>query len=405
MADGLPFHLLDQPSDSAQRGFFVLIDMPITKIREVDATFWEIQVIAPDLSKQSGFTHKVWLKAQTVPSSFQPEDFGQACLDAARSFGTSAHFLFALAQCESGMQNVAGDAGAFGPFALTAADWTTYNDPAQTGAGDSGRFDPLLQAAVAALMTVKLTNDLRSTLPDKRLPTSEELYLARIFGAANVAALMASTPGNAVSAVLSPPLAATDLNQIFASRPKLLTAGINVGDLLKAVQDGLDAGLQAAVTLLQKVEPDLVVGPPEATDSGLPWMLKAQGELAKNIHGDATNPEIKKYFTDTTLVQAPDDAAWCAAFVSWCIKELGGTTKPVTYSARAADWLNNGENIPGPAFGAVAVLKPLVSGSSGHVGFVTTWDQTKVTLLGGNQGDAVCEKEFPIADVRGWRMM
>jgi hypothetical protein len=49
------------------------------------------------------------------------------------------------------------------------------------------------------------------------------------------------------------------------------------------------------------------------------------------------------------------------------------------------------------------VTRPLAEGSSGHVGFVARWEGTKVTFLGGNQGNSVCEKDFDIADVRGWR--
>ena len=51
------------------------------------------------------------------------------------------------------------------------------------------------------------------------------------------------------------------------------------------------------------------------------------------------------------------------------------------------------------------VRTALAAGASGHVGFVTAWDGTHVTLLGGNQGDAVCEHNFKIDVVRGWRMM
>ena len=52
----------------------------------------------------------------------------------------------------------------------------------------------------------------------------------------------------------------------------------------------------------------------------------------------------------------------------------------------------------------------MVPKASGHVGFVVAWDATKITLLAGNQKnangrDAVCEKQFNIADVRGWRMV
>jgi hypothetical protein len=50
-------------------------------------------------------------------------------------------------------------------------------------------------------------------------------------------------------------------------------------------------------------------------------------------------------------------------------------------------------------------MKPLVEGTTGHVGFFLRRDGTDVWLLGGNQGDAVCEKPFKAADVRGYRWL
>jgi uncharacterized protein (TIGR02594 family) len=136
-------------------------------------------------------------------------------------------------------------------------------------------------------------------------------------------------------------------------------------------------------------------------------MVKAKEDLAKDIHEfqNGSNPEIEKYFVDTTLGRQSDDVSWCAAFVSWCIKESNGARSPVVFSARAADWLNNGKKLEGPQYGAVVVTRPLAAGSSGHVGFVVAWDGTHVTVLGGNQGNAVRTQNFKIDVVRGWRTM
>jgi hypothetical protein len=77
----------------------------------------------------------------------------------------------------------------------------------------------------------------------------------------------------------------------------------------------------------------------------------------------------------------------------------------VTYSARAADWLNNGKGLEGPQYGAIVVTVPLAKGASGHVGFAHSWDGTHVNVLGGNQGDAVKIAKFPLRVVRSWRMV
>jgi uncharacterized protein (TIGR02594 family) len=164
-----------------------------------------------------------------------------------------------------------------------------------------------------------------------------------------------------------------------------------------------------ATALILKAEPELTLGPAEASADveKVPWMKLAKAELAKDIKeipGAGSNDEIEKYFKATTLGRQSDDVAWCAAFVSWCVKQAG-SQKPINFSARAADWLKNGDKLPGPEYGAIAVTRPLVQGASGHVGFVVSWDGTKVKFLGGNQGNALNERDFHISDIRGWRMV
>jgi len=407
---GNPFGLREEPRDDAKR-LMVVETEAVRKLSEVDATWWKIDVSVADGSKMTGFAKAVWLKKKMVQSNFDEESFAEACLNEARVHGVSAHFLLALAFAEhDGFANAGGDAGRFGPFAMNEEDWTTYNDPAKTGVGADGRVNANLQAAAAAAMTVKLTEAAREVLPDKRLPTSEELMLTRIFGANGLKALLADSQSDRVRDRLSPTVLTPEaLEQVFGGRSKLLQGDLTIKQLRDVLQQRLDAGLEQAAELFLKVEPDLVVGPAAtASDGDAPWMDKAKTELSnrvKEVPGAASNPEVEKYFEVTPLGRQKDDVAWCAAFVSWCVKTSGGSKKPVAYSARAADWLNNGESVSGPEYGAVAVTKPLAKGASGHVGFVTSWDGTSVKLLGGNQGDSVCEQNFRIADVRGWRMM
>jgi uncharacterized protein (TIGR02594 family) len=421
LADTLPFNLRQEPRQDAAFLLLVLTDMSVEKLAEVDQIWWKVQVTAPDTSTHIGFARRDWLTAQTVLSRFVPEDFAQACLDVARRYGTSAHFLIALADAETGLANAAvpGARDAFGPFALTSDEWKSNNVSTETGFADDGRFNPLAQAAVAARFVVRLTQAAKDELPDKRLATSEELYLARIFGPERLAGLLdASAQDKTVRRVLAP-MAAADIDACFARRPSLLPAGIKVGELRTAITNKLSAGFEIAVGLILKVEPDLTIGPkvePDSTigtrqagedDANVPWMIKAKEELSKNIKEfkPGSNPEIEKYFTDTTLGRQPDDVAWCAAFVSWCVKESNGAHTPIVFSARAAAWLNNGTSLPGPQYGAIVVMRPLVPKSSGHVGFVMSFDGTSVSVLGGNQDDSVCIKDFHISDVRGWRMV
>ena len=414
--DAAPFLLVDKvgaaPTDESLP---VMRDNAIEKLADTaDAAWWKISVEFAE-GNEKGFAKKELMRPVLVPQAILEEGFAKTCLDAARRYGTSAHFLVALADVESGIVNRRFEGAPFGPFAMTKGDWDINNNKAETGYGDADRFNPYAQVAVAARLVVKLTEEIRTNLPDKRLPTSEELYLGRILTPQGLKLLLAATDASAVRTVLAGSMPATDVDAIVALRPSAFPDAVSVGALRSNAVERLNTAFERAVALIQKVEPDLVVGPPETVDEHkeVPWVVQAkrQEELpVEEIPGAASNPEIEKFFTATTLGKQDDDVAWCAAFVSWCIKEAGGSAKHINFSARAADWLANGDQLAGPQYGAVAVLKPLVKKSSGHVGFVTAWDAKFVTLLAGNQRndkgrDAVCEKRFDIQDVRGWRMV
>jgi uncharacterized protein (TIGR02594 family) len=406
-ADGKPFVLRARPDTPASDDApVVMLDTPIDKIAEVgDGSWWQIKASWPDESSDTGFAKKEWLRPLFARAVVEDAPFTQACLDAARLLGTSAHFLIALADAETGIANIAAKTGAFGPFALTADDWKTCNDQATTGLNEAGRFDPYSQPAVAALMVVKLTADLQALLPDKRLPSSEELYLARVLGAKGVPKLLAAAPDAKVADLLvAPDYTPDEVKGIFVARASLLTSGITVQGLRSAVVAKIEAGFAKAVTDIGVVEPDLVTGPPPATDAAAtPWMDKAKSQLGVTAAG---NPDqVIQYFTATTLGAQPASTPWCAAFVSWCIKQSGKVDRVHVFSARAADWLQNGDKLEGPQFGAVGVTKPLVAGDSGHVGFVTSFDGRHITMLGGNQSHSVCEKPFRVDDFVGFRMM
>jgi uncharacterized protein (TIGR02594 family) len=407
--DGRPFILRDaEDAEAKEDDLLVMPDMSMEKIAgDETSVWWKVLVELPDSSKSEGFAKREWIRPVLARQDVTGREFAQSCLDAARLHGTSAHFLIALADAETGLTSKPAKSGAFGPFAMTRDDWAA-SKPTETG--DGARFNPYAQAAVVAPLIAQLTESLRMQLADRALPTSEQLYLARIVGPPAVKALLGAKPETSVGEVLQAAIQKKeDLDRLLELRPSLMTKAMTVEQLRGAVTARLDAGFKKAVDLVLQAEPDLVVGPAQAADgANTPWMEIARAELAKKIAelpGRPSNPEIEKYFTATTLGRQPDDTSWCAAFVSWCIKQAGGSRRPANFSARAADWLANGESLSGPRYGAIAVTKPYSPQSSGHVGFVAAWDGTRVNLLGGNQDDRVCQKDFPIADVRGWRMM
>lgn len=381
----------------------------IRKIADVpgtDGKWLEVEVVRPGAAApERGFAELAKLRPLFASSEVDQAGFAQACIDEARRFGTSAHFLIALANAETKILNVSGEGGAFGPFALTADEWTRYNDPVITGYADTDRFNPYAQPAVAAGMTVNLTEDIQAEMANDGLPTSEFLFLARLFSAKGLKGLLAAQATDTVrGAVEGAGVAASEVTGAIESHPTLLAESQTVGALRTAVQEDLDEGLVVAVKLIREVEPELVHGPSVASDgSAVPWMAKALGELGVN---ETANPDrITEYFSTTTLGAQPASEPWCAAFVMWCIEKVGLANKVSNRSARAADWLGNGTNLPGPQLGAIAVTRKLVPNSSGHVGFVLEWSDTQITLLGGNQGEAVTKKKMPVSDIRGWRKL
>jgi uncharacterized protein (TIGR02594 family) len=85
---------------------------------------------------------------------------------------------------------------------------------------------------------------------------------------------------------------------------------------------------------------------------------------------------------------------WCSSFVNWCLEQAGieGTN-----SGRAFSWLSWGDELTGPAYGAIGVLK------SSHVGFVAGMtEKGDIILLGGNQSNCVSYKIYPLSSFKGF---
>jgi uncharacterized protein (TIGR02594 family) len=140
------------------------------------------------------------------------------------------------------------------------------------------------------------------------------------------------------------------------------------------------------------------------------WMEVALREAAlpfaerSEIAGLASNPRIINYFRVAAAWFEPggDETDWCAAFVNYCLETSGyvGTNHP---GARSFFWNKKNQfvRLDGPRKHTIAVRRyaPFTdqawSTGKGHVGFVTGYTDTHVTLLGGNQGRTINEKSFP----------
>ncbi len=124
--------------------------------------------------------------------------------------------------------------------------------------------------------------------------------------------------------------------------------------------------------------------------------------------GPAATSEIKQYFADAGRPDVvSDEVAWCAAFAGAVLARSGVDLTPIPKAERllAVSYLKIGTAIAEPRVGAMAILQREDPGNKNahHVGFVTRWSDSTVTLLGGNQADSVTEATFPRAAVVGYR--
>lgn len=132
------------------------------------------------------------------------------------------------------------------------------------------------------------------------------------------------------------------------------------------------------------------------------WMAEAYKELGQSeISGNEHNPRILEYHSATNLKATTDEVPWCSAFVNWVMQkcQLGGT-----HSAAARSWLQYGWEMEKPAYGCIVVMKRGKNSWMGHVGFyLGEVAGEKIVVLGGNQGNKVCEAVFPKYAVLGYR--
>lgn len=114
-------------------------------------------------------------------------------------------------------------------------------------------------------------------------------------------------------------------------------------------------------------------------------------------------------------LDAPDETAWCAAFVNGIAWEL---RLPRSKSAAARSWLTVGRPVgideAKPEFDVVVMKRgsgpqpgpEVTSGAQGHVGFFAGLGPNRtVLILGGNQRNGVTVEPFPLDSVLGVRRL
>lgn len=163
------------------------------------------------------------------------------------------------------------------------------------------------------------------------------------------------------------------------------------------VPDGIAGPLTQAALAADQHSPTNKAVPSEPA-----WLVLARADLGtvEGI-GASSNPKVVGYFRDAGFPGVRDDAvAWCAAFAG---AELARAGHRPSGSLAARSYERWGVGLAEPALGAVGVKRRGGSPWQGHVGFVVGASRDRITLLGGNQGDAVSIAAFPRAEFTAFR--
>lgn len=165
----------------------------------------------------------------------------------------------------------------------------------------------------------------------------------------------------------------------------------------------------------------------------------------REIYGPNHSPKVVEYHQACTLQSSDDETPWCSSFVNWCViiagiiknpKGMKSTLEKMKYeksdidlffasaaeiarkiatsripsikncentgekvwigsrSAMARSWIPHLPKTTAPKEGDIVVLSRGSSPSSGHVGFVNKIGMAMVNILGGNQGNQVCNADY-----------
>lgn len=130
-------------------------------------------------------------------------------------------------------------------------------------------------------------------------------------------------------------------------------------------------------------------------------------DIARTVLGKTEGRDraaIMDYLTTGGVNLDPATLAWCAAFVNSTLQQAGIEG---TGSNMARSFLKWGEPVEGmPQPGDIGVWpRGDPNGPYGHVGFVESVDPKTgtVNLLAGNQGNAVSERPYQMANALGFR--
>jgi len=129
------------------------------------------------------------------------------------------------------------------------------------------------------------------------------------------------------------------------------------------------------------------------------WMTIARAEIGvREISGPKHSPRVLEYHSITGLGASDDETPWCASFVCWCLEQAGIWSPKSAASAAFRTW---GVQVQDPQHGDLVVFDH--GGGRGHVGFFTSREGSTVSVLGGNQSNAVGVAQFGLGKLHSYR--
>jgi len=130
------------------------------------------------------------------------------------------------------------------------------------------------------------------------------------------------------------------------------------------------------------------------------WIKEARKHIGlKEIKGAKHNQQIVDFWKAIKRGGIKDDETpWCAAFVGAMLEGVGIVSSRFESARSYLDW---GVKLNNPVYGCIVVFS---RDGGGHVGFVVGKNASgDLLVLGGNQGDAVNIRAFPVSRVTGYR--
>lgn len=137
-----------------------------------------------------------------------------------------------------------------------------------------------------------------------------------------------------------------------------------------------------------------------------PWLLRARADLeagVKEIPGRANSPRIMKMYATVGHPEIQtEETSWCAAAVGTWLAESGFPIPPKASNLMAMAYETYGTRLDEFRPGAICVFYRTELREKDwrrHVAIGVGQTPTHIIVVGGNQGNAVSERQYPKADL------